>query len=331
MSKKIVLHVGFDKVGSSSLQKYLSNNALVSPKCGYKYVSVNEKGDFMPFEKIKKISNTNITGYVSSFPHIASKCDLNLIKSKIDSYCGNEVVPILSCEGWARLSQEFQVSNFFKRIDRKATVVFYVRPQVSWLNSAWWQWYNWDDKFLNPTDFFRKGTYGHMDWDSIIGKWEHIENVEEITVRVQPADVVEDFLSLFEIQSSFQQRHLSKNNVSSSPLVLKLLTQFPELRGVHDARIDWQLSEVVKSDTGSTPWVIDDALINEMISSYRASNKKLVNRLSSDQQEFMLNDSHWWNSEAFKNKHYTKLGDLLLNDNEKNILLKQFAEHILKR
>ncbi|MGP5686964.1 hypothetical protein ACTXOU_13450 [Psychrobacter glacincola] len=49
MSKKIVLHVGFDKVGSSSLQKYLSNNALVSSECGYKYVFVNGKGDFMPF------------------------------------------------------------------------------------------------------------------------------------------------------------------------------------------------------------------------------------------------------------------------------------------
>lgn len=330
MSKKIVLHMGFDKVGSSSLQKYLSNNDLISNKGKFKYLAINGKGRLITAERIRKISSQNLTGYISSFPHIATKCNPEIIKNDLDNYLSEGETPILSCEGWARLSKGFSNNDFLKKIDRQATVVFYVRPQVSWLNSAWWQWYNWDKRFLNPTEFFHKGTYGHMDWNSIIGEWEGVENVDKIIVRVQTTDVVEDFLSIFNIQSTLEQRVKSKNNVSSSPIVLKLLTQFPELRGVHDARVDWKLSRIVSTKSSKTPWVIDSALIKEIINTYDMSNRKLLERLDESHQKLMLEELKWWSSEAFNNLNYTKPSDLILSDNEKDLLLKQFAEYILK-
>ena len=82
----------------------------------------------------------------------------------------------------------------------RARVVAYVRPQIEWFNSAWWQWWTWRDEFDTPADLLRqwRGGWrpGFMRWRTQLAPWLVNPSVDGLTVRLYRRDTLPDFLEL---------------------------------------------------------------------------------------------------------------------------------------
>ena len=325
MPKKIILHVGFDKVGSSALQKFLSQSSLGRD---FKYLVINERSDIKHGNSLNAFSKKIERGYMTSSPNVALNSDLNTLEHKINAITFQGEIPILSCEGWARNSEKFESSGFFEKINRRATIVFYIRPQVEWLNSAWWQWFNWHPKFDTPEDYFNTlGVYS-MDWECFISKWERVSGVEKVIVRLLPNNIIEDFTTLFDITYSSDINN-TKNNVSLSAPILKFLNENKELRTVHDSKIDWQLAKFFHFEDPA-PWVLSASLINQIISLFKDSNSMIIERLDEDMRQAMLADERWWNATVYEDKLYENIKELAFMEDEKSEMLLQAIKALIQ-
>lgn len=327
MKRRIIMHVGFDKVGSSSIQTYLSNNELISNKNKYVYGIINSNGDVLT-DNLEEKAKKNPLGYLSSYPNVFESVDSDLLKRKLDKLFEQNIIPIFSCEGWARNAEKFKTSSFFQKLDVEATVVFYIRPQVDWLNSAWWQWFHWHPNFSSTQDYFNKLGRDAADWNRYIDEWAALPNTQSIKVRLQNQDNVEDFLSIFDIQASIDGLKQSRSNTSLAPELIKLLSQYPEYRGLHDSHVDWKLAKIFDFK-GKTPWVIDEALCEEIIKNYNESNLILMNKLSPIHRDIMSKDNRWWSTAGYSEKRAINLNEMRLSESEKDKIIQQMLDYLL--
>lgn len=332
MNKKIYIHIGIGKTGSSSLQTFLSFNPVLQtsdPREKILYCSFNKDGGISFGKKLTDLAESSPLKYVSSFPKIANVTNLSKTKSELANILSDGYTPIFSQEDWGRRSAEFKKSNFFSELGCSAHVIIYVRPQVEWFNSAWWQWFAWYSEFSSPEDVVSAWGYNFMLWADQISKWKNLPGVENVRVRLQPQDIVADFMTLVGISKTPEINYPARNNVSLSPTLIKLLLRHPEIRGVHDAKVDIILSKLFKFD-GKTPWVIEKQLIGEVMDATRINNLKLLSMLDEQSMEVMKNDPRWWNPDFYANYPFTSKSDLQLNNHELLAIVDQATPLLIK-
>jgi hypothetical protein len=331
MKKKIYLHIGFGKTGSTSLQFFLFSNPELQTSDHQEkilYCAFNLDGSISTFKKITCMKKRP-AGHYLSHPGIANIADLSKTKNDLDKILSAGYTPIFSQEAWGDLFSEFKDSNFLSQLGCSAHVIVYVRPQVEWLNSSWWQWHAWSGKFSTPSDLVDSWGYYYMLWADKITNWRNLPGVESVRVRLQPEDIIADFISLLEIQESPEMNYQVRMNVTLSPTLIKLLLRYPELRGPHNIEIDDILRRNFKFQ-GKTPWFIEKELIGKIISATHADNLQLLSMLDEKSKNVMLRDLRWWSPESYASRPLFSTVDWELEKQELLAIVDQAIPALIK-
>lgn len=318
MRNKIYIHIGFGKTGSSSIQSFLSFNPNLGMSGLHEkllYCCFNNDGGISFGKELSNLAMNSPLKYTSSSPEVACFTNLTKTRDQLDKIFSAGYTPIFSQEDWGRRSSEFKNANFFSTLGCSAHVIAYVRPQVEWLNSAWWQWFAWINEFTKPGDIIDAWGYSFILWADQIAKWKTVPNVEGMEVRLQTSDVVADFMALLKIQNNPGIIFPERTNISLSPTLIKLLLRFPEIRNVHSAEVDVILSNLLKFE-GQTPWIIDWELIDKIINATHADNQRLLGMLDENSRKLMANDPRWWDAGSYSNRTLYTMPDLKLSEQE---------------
>lgn len=315
--RKVYFHIGFGKMGSSSLQTYLSANPIQQSTANERllYCCFQEDGSIISGAQVTEGARMAPLKYLSSFPDAAEWQNASAARGELDKIFEQGFVPIFSQEDWGRRAGHFKNSKLFDQLDIEVYAIVYVRPQVDWFNSAWWQWFAWSDKFSTPADVVNAWGYNFMQWGDQIGSWNRLSRVKGVTVRLLPTDVVVDFLDVMQIPSNKRPIQSERSNVSLSPILIKLLIKYPYLRSTHSADVDLILSRYLKFE-GKTPWVLDHEIIEKIQKVTYEDNIQLLSLLDATSRQKMQDDPRWWDQSYYQSRVTWQEQDFQMTEEE---------------
>ncbi len=302
--ENIVLHVGMPKCGSSAIQTALSNNPEFKGAGGnYRYLALLGEYDVLNPSLLARWTKSQVSGYIVSDPvkQLLEKPDENWqrwARQLREQGNSDNTRLILSHESWGHTAQVFKNQAVLARLGVKADVIIYVRPQASWLNSAWWQWGAWKDQALMQ---WLMKALPLVQWGEIVRAWQKLPDVASVTVRLLPKDVVGDFYSL--LGATHEAVADTRVNVSLPAELLRVFQRNRQLRtSEHDAAMDFVAARHLELGNGAPPWIIRKNMLDIILEKSHASNQALLELLAPDQQEIMRNDPAWWSKDYYQDK-----------------------------
>ncbi|MDB4249162.1 hypothetical protein N9854_06020 [Amylibacter sp.] len=262
--KELILHVGYSKCASSSLQRFLCQNPKLNTNQNevYQYWIINNKNNLISGDNIKR-KITKSYDFYSSHISIHNPVSLHKALENLKKECPNDESVILSCEALTEDETGFEkIATIFENLQLPIRIFFLVRPQVEWVNSSWWQWGCWLEN-MNPDQWFLNYRKGKM--LDAIKKWDRLENVQECFVADISQDPINSFLEFLKIEKSFPQIP-AKINSGSSPDLLRLLINNKDLfqRTCNDSRIEDELNHFLGSKSFETPFFLSQGQVEEI-------------------------------------------------------------------
>jgi len=195
--KKIIVHIGLSKTGSSALQAYLTFNPdfeLLSHGQKLIYCCLLKDGTLCFGKELQKHASKNNLPYMSSFHDLSQVLQNDALRKSFEQLWADGFTPILSQEDWWRQAHKFQDIKFFESLGcNTVDIIVYVRPQIEWFNSAWWQWFTWMDEFDTPEDVVKKWGYDFLAWGKHLATWRKLTGKGRLLVREFTKDIVLDF------------------------------------------------------------------------------------------------------------------------------------------
>jgi len=183
-------------------------------------------------------------------------------------------------------------------LDIEVDVVMYVRPQISVLNSAWWQWGAWSGE---PFNDWMRNHLKHTLWASYVEKWKKLGHVKSLSVRPVPADITIDFYETV-LQVPVPSELPPANPSLPGPL-LRLFQRNRLLRpNMHDSAIDFSLSDQLNMKSSSI-WVLDMNFMQSIIDMTRDDNELLLTLMTDNCAKSVREDAKWWSVAAFSKFH----------------------------
>lgn len=296
--KKLYIHVGFDKCGSSSIQTFLSHSDVF--KCvdgdGLVYAALSFDRVIHGKELVRRANNSH-HGYLASVTW-------EMIKQSPDEYLdeiGGQILAlldnqhlVLSHEAWNHELPYWSRINFFEKHQLDVTFIFYIRPPVAWMNSAWWQWGAWSGYEF---DQWMPRVANAVKYIDRIRGFNDIHWVSDVKVRLLDSDLLCDFAKILQLEKqSYQQFPTSNKSLNNG--LLRLFQNHRYLRNETASAIDFVLDKQLKLD-GRPDWVLNQQHIKDIIDQTRESNLALLEFLDDESQVKLLADPRYWESEAF--------------------------------
>jgi hypothetical protein len=213
MSKKLILHIGANKTGSSAIQRFLTMNNLALRAEGIT-VPDNE------FRVADQIQGFHVFGFqrLLKSPLEGRKQLEDAIDAAYTAYPG-ATATLLSAENLAaNPAAPSLFENLVKRYDTE--VIIYIRRQDEFILSSWQQWHS-----KSSTDFWAWvisaiGKLGN--WRACLENWETVLPRDKITVRIfersklEGGDVIADFYSMLGISKPLSDLAYPKRTVNPS-------------------------------------------------------------------------------------------------------------------
>lgn len=171
----IILHLGANKTGSSSIQRFIQKNKNKLKELNYIIPdSTLGLGESITGEQVFALQKF-IGGGAKSVTKLKKKID-----DIIDSRESEDQTVILSAENMGTT----QGALLFKKVlaNRKAKVIFYIRRQDELIASSWQQWHSKKETDFNAWLIDAIRTLGH--WEPIINAWEKVVGLENIELEV---------------------------------------------------------------------------------------------------------------------------------------------------
>lgn len=308
--KRIVLHVGGDKCGSSSIQSYLTKNSTPERlgNDSLQYSCLLSSGILGP-KDIAKQAGSSISGYVSSMDiadlQSMKKSTRDLIRRLTSE---TSIGQIFSCEGWLRSLAYANNLDFLLNLlsppsaNNVVELYAFVRPPVKWINSAWWQWGAWSED-ADFEKWLQKAIIA-TSWYNFLSPY--ISNQRLLQARVMPVrgDVVEQFCHSVGINHA---PCVSGNSNVSMPLeVISLMKKYRHHRpSPHYTKAEFLLARALsraKSKYDSTPWVLAPDHIKQIISMTKQTNLDLLGLMSEADRTAVMSDPSWWDPSFYKDR-----------------------------
>jgi hypothetical protein len=213
--------------------------------------------------------------------------------------------PILSWEDWINEAGLFSELRILPRLGLHAKVIVFIRPQISWINSAWWQWGAWSG--LDFERWLSARAVPMLGWAELIENWQAVPGVESVDVYAATRDVVATFYHAIEAEppgSGF-------SNISLDTAILRFFQRNSEFRPhEHASQIDFVLQRCIAAGAKRTPWVIPQAKIAELIDYFRPSNERLLALVSPNERTLIENDPGWWDADAYRDREAVPPGPI---------------------
>ena len=298
--KKLYIHAGFDKCGSSSIQTFLSRQGQFKCKNGDSLVYAAFLRERIGYGKeLVKLSSHNVYGYRDSLPLNSFKTSpeehINAVGDQLLSLLQSHHV-VLSRESWNYEFDAWSTISFFNKHQIEVTLIFYIRPPVTWMNSAWWQWGAWSEVEL---DIWLDQVIKAVNYVQRIKAFSSLSWIKAIHVRLLDTNLLDDFSNLLELDLKTEQDRQPVANKSLSNGVLRLFQTHRRLRpSPHNSAIDFVLERHLKIG-GKADWVLNAAHIKKIIEQTRDSNLELIDFIDEDCKAKFLADSRYWDAAAF--------------------------------
>lgn len=187
-TKRLVLHVGMPKTGSTSIQRTLFYE-LADP--GFRYVGL---GEIYTNRAMESLFGDDPACYPV---HDRLGLDATDLKCRRERYLGRLVsaleacdarhaVPIVSAERcWAMTGVELtRLREFFAGMGYLPEVLVYVRPLLEWYPSAFQEWVKWGGARFRPFQSFGEKSIGRDQGDIVAGLMTLDETFGRENVRV---------------------------------------------------------------------------------------------------------------------------------------------------
>jgi hypothetical protein len=303
------------KCGSSALQTYLSRPEF-SEACAGRclYAAVRGNGTVLWGEKLAANAAASPFSYCSSHPGKVissfSARERETVRSVLLEFAKRCDTLIFSNEGWGARAGHFADDCLFAGAGFEVSVLAYVRPQVEWMNSAWWQWGAWAEA---PLGRWVKNSRPNARWHDILQQWTAKPWVKQVQARLLDGDIVQDFMHYLGYEAP-PQPHANR---SLPGTVLRLFQRHRQLRpGPHDSAIEFVLARHLELDNQKNPWVLRPALVEQLLAFYRRDNEQLAHFLPADQSRKMLDDPRWWQPASYSQRPLAKPAVERLNAEE---------------
>jgi hypothetical protein len=245
MRQRIIIHAGFAKCGSASIRAALLQNFRKS-----------HEHNVLVFDKELKIARTPADLVGTPIWHLeeAKKKSENLTQSISDEIASvsrrkADHLVILSAENLANPG----MAQLFAGLDSEfeVWVIFYLRPQLQWIPSAWKQW---DLKSGIPlSDFVSQCVDFHRPSFRLgIETWKSALPAASVHVRFLIPDLLkgrnpaQDFFHLLGLSENKYDLENEPRNPSLDVSILHVLSKNPHLfSGVHDNNLTLALTRAL--------------------------------------------------------------------------------------
>ena len=184
--KRLILHIGMHKTGSSSVQRYFSRNRIVLRRMGVCYPrSFGSDGAPQPKHNAIFTTISHEADYGTPHPILGSStAAIDAICSEIEAAPGD--LGVISAEGLSGERPVFaeKMASLAERFD--VTVVIFVRRQDHWVESFYKQMVISRD--VRETRKFHEfaqaePTRSHMNYNSIVGWWTSAFGEDRVLVE----------------------------------------------------------------------------------------------------------------------------------------------------
>jgi len=312
---KLVLHVGFGKCASSSLQATLSHSPVI--RIGDNttlYYGVIKRKRIFYGDAIHGATDSSVFGYCASDHLLKLKNHLRAIRNKIaklSELLGDNSVLLLSCEAWHNHPQLIREMIPVELLAGNVEILCIVRAPVSWINSAYWQWGAWTS--LTQSQWIRQVGLKRVDWNKHLNSIKAI--LPEVPLRVFPitssADVIRLIFTALNFDASTLNDTLILRSNTSLPLeILHLFVRYPELRdGPHSSGIDFLISKIISPKTSgilnTQPFSLSKDEISDLIESTAYSCHQLAeNHLTASARDAIQADAQWTCADYYSKFNY---------------------------
>jgi hypothetical protein len=275
VKSRVVIHAGFAKCGSASIRYALLQNFRKL-----------QKHNISVFDKNLRIARTpaDLVGTPIWTIAEAKKKSENLTQRLSDEITAvarrkPDHIAVLSAEnltnpGMAQLFVELD-SQF------KVSVIFYVRPQLQWIPSAWKQWGL--KKGVSLSDFVSQCVDVHRPSFRLgIQSWESALPAAGVHVRflipelLKGGNLAEDFFNVIKLPEDNYDLQNEPRNPSLDVSILHVLSKNPHLfSGVHD-------NSLRRALTGALP------------KKFRSANIQMLSREQEARIEERFRDENLW-------------------------------------
>ena len=333
---KSFIHIGLDKCGSSTLQRFFSENAHFhnSQNKSLEYKCLTKNG-VLNGNQIKIKSREQTRGYLSSVGlntlQKFSKKDFNDFKLKNN----DDIDLIYSCEGWYRALKEGDLfldlcTSLEGSIKRELFFIIFLRSPVLWINSAWWQWGAWENNTLDDFESWLETNTLNCCWYKYFSKFKKLPNKYKLIIKPLTKNLISDVQNILNINRSYKSPNIVNKSLPIE--VLKFYIENPIFRpSGHENKFDYVFSNLIsKSNIESyeVPWILSDEHVRFIINNTRKSSNKLLKLMELEDQKYILNDPSWWDADYYKKmvKYDPYLKDFKLNKN----LMKLFSTLLIQ-
>lgn len=248
MKKRLVIHGGFAKCGSSAIQTALINNID----------QLRDNGIFMFDEHLKLRSEKNNFELPIWTLQAANESRQCLTDRLVDELNLREeaTTGLISSENL----DDPAAASIFEGLDKKVDVeiILYVRPQIDWIPSAWKQWGMKDGHSL--TDFvIGCMKLGLPSYQKTINSWLQTLPSANIQVRFLIPDMLfnrdpaRDFFHTAGLGGDHYSFTNSTRNTSFDYSILHIIYKNPHIfRSIHDLHLQNKLEKMIPLKYQST-------------------------------------------------------------------------------
>ena len=299
--KKLYIHIGFGKCGSSSIQTFLSRCEKFTCKNNDEliYAALIGNQRLIFGNELTQLASSSNNGYRASLPFAKMPVPANdyfeAVGDQLLALLQKKHV-VLSQESWANHAQIWKEMSFFSDNKIDVTLILYLRPPVTWINSAWWQWGAWQNHHF---DDWVKHAIHNVQFSSTVLSFKNLSTVNSVRVRLLGSDLLDDFSKILGLDKKLQLQTQAVSNKSLPNGILRLFQKHRRLRPEpHSSAIDFVLEKYLQLE-GKADWLLSHEQIKHIIEQTRASNVQLIDLIDVDCKEKFISDPRYWDTSAF--------------------------------
>ncbi|MBD3756360.1 MAG: hypothetical protein IE937_12215 [Gammaproteobacteria bacterium] len=285
--KKMILHIGAPKCGSSTIQTALG--IQLSDANGYlnldgevlRYAALSPTGGVLTGPELLYAQRKSHLGYVASAAFPKETHEIRALLEALKRSIENDAVAVLSCEGWANgVDQHF--FNAAAKFGVPVDVFMVTRAPVDWMNSSWWQWGVWTG---NSVDSWVNSQLKAVRYFDQLQNWIQ----SGIVNRLNVVDLSQDFLGAFANFLKVPQglfKTVARSNVATNFDLLRHLINNKAKYGrtVHEPSIEFFLNSVLRLGSNPPPWAISSDQAKKIIRHTHPASMALVDFLEEDRR-----------------------------------------------